>query len=60
MMDKAILEFLASGGKIVKCKPRAPRKGEKTWTASKYSIANIGAKAMAIGSRGIKATRDYV
>jgi len=23
-MDKAILEFLASGGKIVKCKPRAP------------------------------------
>ena len=59
-MDKAIQEFLASGGKIVKCKPRAPRKGEKTWTASKYSIANIGAKAMAIGSRGIKATRDYV
>jgi hypothetical protein len=59
-MDKAILEFLASGGKIVNCKPRAPRKGEKTWTASRYSIANIGAKAMAIGSRGIKATRDYV
>lgn len=59
-MDKAILEFLASGGKIVMCKPRAPRKGEKTWTASKYSIANIGGKAMATGSRGIKATRDYV
>lgn len=59
-MDKAILEFLASGGKIVMCKPRAPRKGEKTWTASKYSIANIGGKAMAIGSRGIRATRDYV
>jgi len=59
-MDKAILEFLASGGKIVKCKPRAPRKGEKTWTANRYSIANIGAKAMAIGSRGIRATRDYV
>ena len=59
-MDKAILEFLASGGKIVKCKPRAPRKGEKTWTASRYSIANIGAKAMATGSRGIRATRDYV
>ena len=59
-MDKTIQDFLARGGKIVNCKPRAPRKGEKTWTASKYSIANIGAKAMAIGSRGIKATRDYV
>lgn len=59
-MDKDIMEFLASGGKIVVCKPRAPRKGEKTWTASKYSIANIGAKAMSTGKRGIKATRDYV
>jgi hypothetical protein len=59
-MDKAILEFLASGGKIVKCKPRAPRKGEKTWTASRYSIANIGAKAMTTGKRGIRVTRDYV
>ena len=59
-MDKAILEFLASGGQIVKCKPRAPRKGEKTWTASRYSIANVGAKAMSTGKHGIKATRDYV
>ena len=59
-MDKAIQEFLLAGGQIVKCKPRAPRKGEKTWTASKYSIANIGAKAMSTGKRGIKATRDYV
>ena len=59
-MDKAILEFLESGGKIVKCKPRAPRKGEKTWTASRYSIANVGAKAMSTGKHGIRATRDYV
>ena len=58
-MDKAIQEFLASGGKIVKCKPRAPRTGEKTWTASRYSIANVGAQAMSTGKPGIKATRDY-
>jgi hypothetical protein len=59
-MDKTIQDFLERGGKIVVCKTKAPRKEEKTWTASRYSIANIGAKAMAIGSRGIKATRDYV
>ena len=59
-MDKTIQDFLERGGKIVVCKTKAPRKEEKTWTASKYSIANIGAKAMAIGSRGIRATRDYV
>ena len=59
-MDKAIQEFLASGGQIVKCKPRAPRKGEKTWTASRYSIANVCAKAMSTGKHGIRATRDYV
>jgi hypothetical protein len=59
-MDKTIQDFLERGGKIVVCKTRAPRKEEKTWTASRYSIANIGAKAMTTGKYGIKATRDYV
>jgi hypothetical protein len=59
-MDKAILQFLERGGKIVVCKTKAPRKEEKTWTASRYSIANIGAKAMTTGKYGIRATRDYV
>ena len=59
-MDKTIQDFLERGGKIVVCKTRAPRKEEKTWTASRYSIANIGAKAMTTGKYGIRATRDYV
>jgi hypothetical protein len=59
-MDKTIQDFLERGGKIVVCKTRAPRKEEKTWTASRYSIANIGAKAMTTGKRGIRTTRDYV
>ena len=59
-MDKAIIQFLERGGKIVMCKTRAPRKEEKTWTASRYSIANVGRQAMTTGKRGIRATRDYV
>ena len=59
-MDKTIQDFLERGGKIVVCKTKAPRKEEKTWTASRYSIANIGAKAMTTGKYGIRATRDYV
>ena len=54
------MQFLERGGKIVMCKTRAPRKEEKTWTASRYSIANVGRQAMTTGKRGIRATRDYV
>ncbi len=37
---------------------KKPRKEEITWTASKYSIFNIGAKAMKIGNRKTYATCD--
>ena len=59
-MDKAVLDFLSKGGKIIQCKPRAPRRNEKTWTANKYSIYNIGAQGVSMGKQGVKATRDYV
>jgi len=37
---------------------RKPRKEEKTWTASKYSIFNIGAQAMKLGRRSVRAECD--
>jgi tRNA(Ile2) C34 agmatinyltransferase TiaS len=37
---------------------RKPRKEEKTWTASKYSIFNIGAQAMKLGRRNVRAECD--
>ncbi len=37
---------------------RKPRKEEKTWPASKYSIFNIGAQAMKLGNRKARATCD--
>lgn len=37
---------------------KKPRKEEKTWTASKYSIFNIGAQAMKTGKYNVRATCD--
>ena len=37
---------------------RKPRKEEITWTASKYSIFNIGAQAMKTGKYSVRATCD--
>ena len=46
---------------IVKAYPyRKPRKSEKTWTASKYSIFNMGAQSMKTGKQGVYASCDKV
>lgn len=58
MSNTAIVK--SSDVKITIGKYIKPRKKERTWSASKYSIFNIGAQAMKIGYRGIKATPDMV
>ncbi len=46
---------------IVKVYPyRKPRKSEKTWTASKYSIYNMGAQSMKTGRRSVYASCDNI
>ena len=46
---------------IVKVYPyRKPRKSEKTWSASKYSIYNMGAQAMKTGKRSVYASCDKI
>lgn len=52
------VKITQTGVKITIGKYIKPRKTERTWTASKYSVFNIGAQAMKIGYRGIKATPD--
>ena len=39
---------------------RKPRKSEKTWSASKYSIYNMGAQAMKTGKRSVYASCDKI
>ena len=39
---------------------RKPRKSEKTWTASKYSIYNMGAQSMKTGKQGVYASCDKI
>ena len=56
---KATTTYTSESGIIVKVYSyRKPRKSEVTWTASKYSIFNIGAQAMKIGNRRAHATCD--
>jgi hypothetical protein len=46
---------------IVKVYPyRKPRKSEKTWSASKYSIYNMGAQSMKTGKQGVYASCDKI
>ena len=56
---KATTTYTSESGIIVKVYSyRKPRKSEVTWTASKYSIFNIGAQAMKTGNRRAHATCD--
>ena len=56
---KPTTTYKTESGTIVKVYSyRKPRKEEITWTASKYSIFNIGAQSMKIGNRGAQATCD--
>ena len=46
---------------IVKVYPyRKPRKSEKTWSANKYSIYNMGAQSMKTGKQGVYASCDKI
>ena len=56
---KPTTSYTSEFGIIVKVYPyKKPRVEEKTWTASKYSIFNIGAQAMKLGRRNVRAECD--
>jgi len=56
---KPTTTYKTESGTIVKVYSyKKPRKEEKTWTASKYSIFNIGAQAMKLGRRSVRAECD--
>jgi len=46
------------GIKVTLIDYKKPRKSEITWTANRYSIANIGRQAIKLGKCGIHATTD--
>ena len=53
--------YTNTSGIVVQVYPyRKPRKAERTWTASKYSIANIGHQSMGTGRCSVKATTDRI
>lgn len=50
----ALAQYEVDGVKVTVYKPCKPRKGEKTWVgASKWSAANLGAKAMSLRDQGL-------
>lgn len=46
-----------NGVKVTLCAPRPARKGERTFAATKYSIASMGAKNVNLMSQGIKKSK---
>ena len=54
-MSRAILnQYTTSDGVVITiCKPRAPRKGERTWPANKGSVAQVGAKGTNLRAAGL-------
>ena len=46
--------FLLHGGVITVCKTRAPRKSERTFTAIKGSVANVGHMSSGLKLAGAK------
>ena len=46
--------FLLHGGVVTVCKTRAPRKNERTFTAIKGSIANMGHQSSGLKLTGAK------
>ena len=56
---KPTTTYKTESGKIVKVYSyKKPRKEEKTWPASKYSIFNIGRQGVKFGRGGQHATCD--
>lgn len=50
---QTVEEFLKSGGVVVVGKYHGPRKSEKTFANTKYSIANVGHQAVALARGGL-------
>lgn len=48
---------MVNGVKYTMCAPRPARQGERTFTATKYSIASMGAKNVNLMSQGIKKSK---
>ena len=52
--DRRILsQYTMDGITVTICKPAKPRKSERTWrSGAKYSIANLGGKAITLRNEG--------
>ena len=48
---------MENGVKVTMCAPRRVKQGERTFTATKYSIASMGAKNVNLMSQGIKKSK---
>jgi len=47
-------QYLVDGVVVTMCKPGRVRKGERTWVGgSKYTVAGLGAKAVALRNQGL-------
>jgi hypothetical protein len=53
-MRNVLNQYTTSDGVVITiCKPRAPRKGERTWPATKGSVAQVGAKGVNLRNAGL-------
>ena len=46
-------QYNIDGAIFTLCKPAGPRKSERTWTATRGSIANLGAQAVNLRNVGL-------
>ena len=50
---KVQAQYLLDGVLVTICKPAKPRKSERTWRATKGSIAQLGAKGATLRNAGL-------
>ena len=50
---QTVEEFIAAGGVVQVIKAKGPRKSERTFANTKYSIANVGHQAVALAKSGL-------
>lgn len=50
---KTVEEFIKAGGVVKVIPAKGPRKSEKTFANTKYSIASVGHQAVALAKSGV-------
>ena len=50
---QTVEEFIKAGGVVQVIKAKGPRKSEKTFANTKYSIANVGRQAVTLAKGGV-------